>query len=170
MPVHFDDEGTAAQDTWLIRNGVLEGFMHNKETAKEYSAEPTGHARAWGFNDEPLIRMRNTAILPRKDDLQQMISTIHDGYFLMDHSNGQADSTSEFMFGVTKGYEIKNGKLGRAIFDTTISGVAFEMLKTITHISSDLTWVSSGTCGKKQPMVVGMGGPAIKCRLHLGGR
>jgi TldD protein len=170
MPVFFDDEGTPAQDTWLIQDGILKGFMHNKASAAEFSARATGHARAWGFSDEPLIRMRNTAILPGTSQLADMISSVEDGYFLMDHSNGQADSTSEFMFGVTKGYEIKNGQLGRAIFDTTISGVAFDMLKTITHISSDITWVSSGTCGKKQPMVVGMGGPAIKCRLHIGGR
>ena len=66
--------------------------------------------------------------------------------------------------------EIKNGKLGRAIKSTTISGVAFEMLKTVTMVSDDLTWTSCGMCGKKQPIPVSMGGPAIKCRLNVGGR
>ena len=64
-----------------------------------------------------------------------MIASIDDGYYLTRSSNGQADSTSEFMFGVPLGYEIKGGKLGNAIKDTTISGVAFDVLKTIEMIS-----------------------------------
>ena len=74
------------------------------------------------------------------------------------------------MFGVGKGYEIVNGKLGRPIRETTISGVAFDMLKNVTMISNEFEWESSGYCGKKQPMPVGMGGPSIKSRLHLGGQ
>lgn len=170
MPVLFDDEGTTAQDTTIISNGILKTFMNNKETAQHFAQQATGHARAWGFSDEPLIRMRNTAILPGKDKLEDMIASIEDGYYLLDHSNGQADSTSEFMFGVSLGYEIKKGKIGRALLDTTISGVAFEMLKTVSMISNEMTWVSYGTCGKKQPMTVGMGGPALKCKIHIGGK
>ena len=78
--------------------------------------------------------------------------------------------TSEFMFAVTMGYEIKNGKLGKAIFDTTISGVAFDMLKTVSMVSDEMKWESAGMCGKKQPIPVGMGGPAIKCEINMGGR
>jgi TldD protein len=170
MPVYFDDEGTSAEDTVIIENGLLKTYMNSKETALHFEQKATGHARAWGFNDEPLIRMRNTAIVPGKSKLEDMIASIDDGYFLMDHSNGQADSTSEFMFGVPMGYEIKKGKLGRAIRDTTISGVAFDMLKTVSMLSDEMTWVSAGTCGKKQPMTVGMGGPAVKCKVHMGGK
>lgn len=170
MPVLFDDEGTPAEDTVIIENGILKTFMNNKESALKLNQKATGHARAWGFNDEPLIRMRNTAILSGKDKVEEMIASVEDGYFLMDHSNGQADSTSEFMFGVTMGYEIKKGKLGKALLDTTISGVAFDMLKTVSMVSDEMKWVSYGTCGKKQPMTVGMGGPALKCKLHVGGK
>jgi TldD protein len=170
LPVYFDDEGIEARDTMIIEKGVLKNYMHSRESAARFGHAATGHARAWGFNDEPLIRMRNTAILPGKDKVEDMIASIDDGYYLLDHGNGQADSTSEFMFGVTLGYEIKSGKLGRALLDTTISGIAFDMLKTVTAVSDEMTWVSSGTCGKKQPMTVGMGGPAIKCRVNLGGR
>lgn len=170
LPVFFDDEGVEASDTVIIENGVLKNYMHSRESAGHFHHRATGHARAWAFNDEPLIRMRNTAILPGKDKLEDMIASVKDGYYLMDHGNGQADSTSEFMFAVTLGYEIKNGKLGRAITDTTISGVAFDMLKSVTQVSDELTWVSYGTCGKKQPMTVGMGGPAIKCSINLGGQ
>ena len=114
--------------------------------------------------------MRNTAILPGTSSLEDMIASIDDGYFLTETNNGQADTTGEFMFGIGMGYEIKNGKLGRAIRDTTISGVAFDMLKTVDMLSSDMVWTCSGMCGKKQPMPVGMGGPAVKCKVTIGGR
>jgi len=170
VPVFIDDEGTEAKDAILIENGVLKSYMHNKESAQYFGVEPTGNARAYLFSDEPLIRMRNTAILPGNDTLEKMIESIDDGYYLVKASNGQADTTSEFMFGVTLGYEIKNGKLGRAIKDTTISGVAFDVLKTVTMVSNEIKWISSGWCGKKQPMSVGMAGPAIKCQINIGGR
>jgi TldD protein len=122
------------------------------------------------FYDEPLIRMRNTAILPGKSQLKEMIASIDNGYYLMKSSNGQADSTSEFMFGVVQGYEVKNGKLGRALKDITISGIAFDVLKSVSMISDDLVWGNAGMCGKKQRIPVGMGGPAIKCKVNIGGK
>ena len=170
LPIYVDDEGTAATDAVLIKDGMLVGYMNNRESAERFDMVPTGNARAFLFSDEPLIRMRNTAVLPGTSKLDDMIASIDDGYYLLDTNNGQADTTGEFMFGVTFGYEIKNGKLGRPLLDTTISGVAFEMLKTVDMISDEMVWASSGMCGKKQPMPVGMGGPAIKCRVTIGGR
>lgn len=170
LPVYVDDEGTIAEDVVLIENGILKNFMHSKETAQHFGVEPKGNARAFNFSDEPLIRMRNTAILPGKDKLDDMIASIDDGYYLVKTGNGQADTTGEFMFSVESGYEIKNGKLGRPIRETTISGVAFEMLKTVDMVSDDMNWDCSGFCGKKQPMTVGMGGPAIRCDVNIGGR
>ena len=74
------------------------------------------------------------------------------------------------MCGVTLGYEIKHGKLGKALLDTTVAGTAFEMLKTVDMVSDHLTWSSSGFCGKKQRMPVGMAGPEMRCRITIGGR
>jgi TldD protein len=170
IAIHVDDEGVECRDVTIIENGRLKTFLHNKETAREMGAEPTGNARAYAFDDEPLVRMRNTAIAPGTDTLEEMIAAVEHGYYLINPTNGQADSTSEFMFGVGMGYEIEDGKIGRAIRDTTISGVAFDMLKTVTHVSNDLTWGKGGMCGKKQMIPVGMGGPAIKCRITIGGR
>lgn len=170
LPVYVDDEGVIAKDAKIIENGVLVGYMNNRETAQRFGVEPCGNARAWEFSDEPLIRMRNTAILPGNDKLSDMIASVEDGYYLIDSSNGQADTTGEFMFGVSMGYEIKNGKIGKALLDTTISGVAFNMLKTVDMVSDEVKWSSSGFCGKKQPMPVGMGGPAIRCKVMIGGR
>jgi len=170
LPVYVDDEGTIAEDAVLIENGILKSFLHSKETAQHFGVAPQGNARAFTFSDEPLIRMRNTVILPGKSKLEDMIASIDDGYYLVKTGNGQADTTGEFMFSVDLGYEIKNGKLGKPIRETTISGVAFEMLKTVDMVSDDMHWDSSGFCGKKQPMTVGMGGPAIRCDINIGGR
>jgi len=170
LPVYVDDEGTIAEDAMLIENGILKSFMHSKESAQHFGVKPQGNARAFAFSDEPLIRMRNTAILPGKSKLDEMIKSIDDGYYLVKTGNGQADTTGEFMFSVDLGYEIKNGKIGKPIRETTISGVAFEMLKTVDMVSDDMHWDMSGFCGKKQPMTVGMGGPAIRCDINIGGR
>lgn len=170
LPVYVDDEGVRAEDAELIREGKLVGYMVNRETGRHFNMKPQGNARAFAFNDEPLIRMRNTAIHPGKNKLQDMIASVEDGYYLQSYNNGQADTTGEFMFGITQGYEIKNGKLGRAIFDTTISGIAFEMLKTVDMVSDTVSWNSSGFCGKKQPMPVGLGGPDLRCQVMIGGK
>jgi len=170
VPLWTDDEGVDARDAVLIDKGVLRSYMHNKESAAHFGVEPTGNARAYGFYDEPLIRMRNTAILPGSSKLADMLSSVDDGYYFLRSSNGQADATSEFMFGVVLGFEIKGGKIGDAVRDTTISGVAFDMLKTVTAVSDDMSWSCGGMCGKKQSIPVGMGGPAVRCRVNVGGR
>ncbi len=170
MPIYIDDEGTTAEDQVIIDKGVLKGFMHNKQSARHFGVKPTGNARAYEYFDEPLIRMRNTAILPGESKLDDMIASIEDGYYLIRPSNGQADTTSEFMFGVVLGYEIKNGKLSKAIKDTTIAGVAFDVLKSVTMVSNEMKWSNGGMCGKKQGIPVGMGGPAVKCKINIGGR
>lgn len=169
IAIHVDDEGTPCRDVTIIDKGVLKEFLNNKETARELGVEPTGNARAYTFSDEPLVRMRNTSICPGSDSLEDMVASIDNGYYLVRSTNGQADATSEFMFGISLGYEIKNGRIGRAIRDTTISGVAFDMLKTVTHVGRDITWSKGGMCGKKQLIPVGMGGPAVKCRINVGG-
>ncbi len=170
IPVYADDEGTAAKDAVIIRDGVLRGYMHNRESAARFGAEPTGNARASEFSDEPIIRMRNTAILPGTDRVEDMISSVKDGYYLAGWTNGQADSTSEFTFGVQGGWEIKNGKFARPLRGATVSGVAFEMLKTVTMLSDEMRWSVLGMCGKKQSIPANMGGPAVKCEINIGGR
>ncbi|MBR3718763.1 MAG: TldD/PmbA family protein, partial [Firmicutes bacterium] len=170
LPVYLDDEGVKAEDAVLIQDGILTGYMNSRETAQRFGQKPAGNARAWAFSDEPLIRMRNTCILPGKNTLEELIASVDDGYYLIDSRNGQADLTGEFMFGVSCGYEIRHGKLGRALLDTTVSGVAFEMLKTVDMVSDTVEWSSSGFCGKKQMIPVGMGGPCMRCQIMIGGR
>ncbi|MDA7754410.1 TldD/PmbA family protein [Pseudomonadales bacterium] len=170
VPIYLDDEGVESLDAVIIEDGVLKSYMHNKDSAQHFGMPLTGNARAFSYTDEPLVRMRNTAILSGSSSLDEMIASIDEGYLLMRPTNGQADSTSEFMFGVQMGYEIKNGKLGKAISDTTISGVAFDMLNNVSMVSDEMVWSCAGMCGKKQPMPVGMGGPAVKTKVYIGGQ
>ncbi|HVZ45582.1 MAG TPA: TldD/PmbA family protein [Ramlibacter sp.] len=169
VPVYCDDEGTPARDAVLIQDGILTAFMSSRETAAKLGIEATGNARAYAPSDEPLVRMRNTVILPGRTSLEDMLAGVDDGYFLMKTGNGQADSTTEFMFGVTLAYEIRKGKLGRAIKDTTVSGSAIKVLQATDAVSDGMHHSCSGYCGKKQPMIVSMGGPALRARAHLGG-
>jgi TldD protein len=170
VPVYVDDEGTPARDAVLIERGILKDFMSSRETAAKLGIEATGSARAFGPNDEPLVRMRNTAILPGTHQYADMIAGVERGYLLLNTANGQADSTTEFMFGITLAYEIRDGKLGRAIRDTTLSGSAIKVLSSVDAVSDDMVWNCSGYCGKKQTMVVSMGGPALRARAHIGGQ
>ena len=169
IPVYADDEGMPARDAVLIRDGVLTEFMNSRETAARMGHAPSGSARAYAPSDEPLVRMRNTAILPGRDKLADMIAGMDDGYLLLKTANGQADTTTEFMFGIPLAYEIKGGKVGRAIRDTTLSGSAIKMLQSVDAVSDDMVWNCGGYCGKKQMMVVSMGGPALRAYAHLGG-
>jgi TldD protein len=169
LPVYADDEGTPAQDAVLIERGVLKGFMHSRETAARLGHAPTGSARAYAPSDEPLVRMRNTYIHPGQSRLAEMIGGVEDGYLLLETTNGQADTTTEFMFGIGLGYEIRNGRIGRAIRDTTVSGQALKVLRAVDAVSDDCEITAAGYCGKKQPMTVSMGGPAIRTRAQLGG-
>jgi len=168
-PVYVDDEGTPAEDVTMIERGMLRQFMHSRETAARLNLAPSGNARAYGPDDEPLVRMRNTAILPGSSTLDELIAGVDDGYLLLDSSNGQADATTEFMFGVNLAYEIRAGKLGRAVRDTTLSGSALKVLQSVDGVGSDMKWSCNGYCGKKQPMVVSVGGPSLRARAHLGG-
>jgi len=167
-----DDEGVLGQRTVIIDRGILRDYLHSRESAQTFGAEPHGNARAFTYGDEPLIRMTNTCILPGDDDLDDMIAGIDNGLLLRDMGGGgQADSTAEFMFGVSEGYVIKNGRLGELVKGITISGQAFDVLQSVDAVSSDFVCsLGAGHCGKWQPAKVDAGGPYLRCRVTVGGR
>ncbi len=168
--IPVDDEGVPARRTTIIRQGILNSYLHNRESAAHFDVEPTGNARAWEFSDEPLIRMRNTYLEPGTSTLEEMIEGVQDGYLLDGPRNGQADATGEFMFAVQNAWRIHNGKLGRLVRGVTISGVAFDVMKSVDAVSSEFRWdLGSGYCGKGQPAKVDAGGPYVRCQVLLGG-
>lgn len=168
--IPVDDEGVLAGRTEIIRQGVLVGYLHNRESAARAGVPPTGNARAWEYADEPLIRMRNTYIEPGQESVEELIAGVEDGYWLDGARNGQADATAEFTFGVALARRIRNGRLGELVKGVSITGNAFDVLRTVDGVSREFHWdLGAGHCGKGQPMKVDAGGPAIRCRVLLAG-
>jgi TldD protein len=168
--IPIDDEGVLTGRTEIIRGGILVSYLHNRESAAQFGVEPTGNARAWEYSDQPLIRMRNTYLAPGAISLEEMIASTKDGYLLEGPRNGQADSSGEFMFGVQEARRIHDGKLGDLVRGVVISGIAFDVLKTVDAVSDSFKWdLGSGYCGKGQPAKVDAGGPYVRCEVLLGG-
>jgi len=165
----YDDEGTPTEKTMIIENGVAKGFMHSRETARQFNVNPTGNARAWSFEYDPIIRMRNTYIEPGDWTLEELIEDVKSGYFLRGGGGGQADFNGEFMFGTQEAVKIQNGELNESFRGATISGNAFEVLKKVGGVGKDFA-MRVGLCGKEQVNYVGIGGPSIRTSLLLGGR
>jgi TldD protein len=170
--VLVDDEGVLSEPTVVIDKGVLRGYLHNRESAAIFATIPHGNARAFTYRDEPIIRMTNTFIMPGESDLKEMISGIDEGFLLIDLAHGgQADSSAEFMFGVSEAYRIEKGNLKGLVKGVTISGQAFDVLMSVDAVSSDFQIdTGAGHCGKWQPAKVDGGGPYLRCQVTVGGR
>ena len=166
-----DDEGVPCGRTVLIEQGVLRSYLHNRETAAHFRVAPTGNARAYTYHDEPLIRMTNTYIEPGEATLESLVAGIHDGFYLRGlGQSGQADANAEFMFGVREARRVKDGKVGDLVRGVTISGNAFDVLRSVDAVADDFRWENgAGFCGKGQPAKVDGGGPHVRCRLTIGG-
>jgi len=168
--IPVDDEGVRAGRTVIIRNGMLESYLHDRESAARFGVAPTGNARAFEYSDPTLIRMRNTYLEPGTSTLEQMIATTPDGFLLEGPRNGQADATGEFMFGVERAYRIRDGKLHELLRGVTLSGIAFDVLMTVDAVSREFAWdLGAGYCGKGQLAKVDAGGPYVRCQALLGG-
>ena len=166
-----DDEGVRAGSVTVIEDGVLKSYLHDRQTAHRHGVSPTGNARAWEYDDEPLIRMRNTFIAPGETELGELIDGIEDGLMVDGPRNGQADANGEFMFGTLQAWPIKNGKRGPLQRGVNLSGMAFDVLATVDGVSRDFKWdLGSGYCGKGQPAKVDAGGPWLSCEILVGGR
>ena len=165
-----DDEGVDAGRTAIIEKGILKSFLHNRESAMIFGIEPTGNARAFQYDDEPLIRMRNTFIEPGKDKLEDMIKDTKHGYVVKGAKNGQADANGEFMFGAEEVYSIENGEVKELMRGASISGNAFEVLRSVDLVGDEFHYdIGTGYCGKYQPAKVDGGGPHIRCIAVIGG-
>jgi TldD protein len=166
-----DDEGVITKKTIIIENGILKSYLHNRESAAEFRVEPTGNARAFEYSDEPIIRMRNTGIMPGISSLDEMIAGVKHGYLLKGAKGGQADANAEFMFGVQEAFKIGDGKVGEMLRGVTVSGQAFDVLTSVDGVSKDFKWdMGFGYCGKWQAAKVDGGGPYLRCQAIIGGR
>ncbi len=169
----YDDEGTLRRKTYLIRNGILQGFLHNRETAARMGAEPTGNARAISYRFEPIVRMRNTYIDRGSATFEQMLRDVDYGVYARGAFGGQTE-LEQFTFSAAYAYEIVNGQVGDMLRNVVLTGNIFETLRNIDLIGNDLVIKgSSGGCGKggQSPLPVTDGGPHIRIQnLTIGGR
>ncbi len=169
--IAVDDEGVPAGRCVIIRNGILESYLHDRESAAAFGVVPTGNARAWEYDDEPLIRMRNTHIEPGESSFEELVARIDDGLILDGPRNGQADANGEFMFGTLQAWPVRGGKRGPLLRGVNISGIAFDVLKTVDGVGREFLWdLGAGHCGKGQPAKVDAGGPWLSCEVIVGGR
>ncbi len=165
-----DDEGVLARRVKIIDSGILNECLHNRESAYIFNVEPTGNARAFEYDDEPLIRMRNTYIEPRDYMLDEMVKEVKHGYMLKGARNGQADANGEFMFGAQEAYLIEQGEVKELLRGVSVSGITIDVLKSIDAISKDFKYdIGTGYCGKYQPMKVDGGGAYVRCNATIGG-
>lgn len=162
--VPYDDEGTKARKNYLIKNGVLAGRLHSALTANALGEELTGNARAIDCTFEPIVRMTNTYIEPGDLTFDQLIAPIKKGYYIKTIKHGSGMST--FTIAPHVAYEIVDGKLGRPVQISVITGSVFETLGLIDGLTSDLHMLSfvTGGCGKMEQMnlPVGFGGPYVR--------
>ncbi len=159
----YDDEGIPTQKTLLIKDGVVTGLMHNRETAKKFNTEPTGNARAENFRVEPIIRMRNTYMAPRDHSLEELTEDIRSGYYFKSFRGGQANLDGTFQVGIQEAYEIVNGEIGDPVRNASISGSTLETLFKVDAVGKDFElW--PGRCGKGQTAFICDGGPHIRVK------
>ena len=162
--VPYDDEGTKARKNYLIKNGVLAGRLHSAMTAAALDEELTGNARAIDCTFEPIVRMTTTYIEGGDLDFDELIAPIEKGYFIKTINHGSGMST--FTIAPSVAYEIVNGKLGRPVQISVISGSVFETLGLIDGLTKDVELLSfvTGGCGKMEQMglPVGFGGPYVR--------
>lgn len=160
----FDDEGTPANKTYLIKDGKLAGRLHSCATAADLSEEPTGNARAVSFEYQPIVRMTTTYIEPGSQSKDELIAGVEDGLLVEDLKHGSGMST--FTIAPTFAYRIRDGEVAEPVQVSVISGNVFEALGKIDGLSDELTLLSfvRGGCGKAEqfPLPVGFGGPWVR--------
>ena len=161
----FDDEGTPSQDTYLIKEGILVGRLHSRETAGKLNEKPTGNARCLDYRYPPIVRMTNTWIEPQKNSLEDLISDIKLGIWAGNWLGGQTNGEM-FTFASGEARMIRNGTLAEPLKDVNLTGNVFQTLKDIEGIGNDMYWDESGGCGKagQSGLSVGVGGPSIRIK------
>lgn len=164
----YDDEGVPAQKTLLVKDGVVTGLMHSRETAHQFGADPTGNARAEDFRVEPIVRMRNTYIQPRGHSFEELVEDVKFGYYLKSFRGGQANLDGTFQVGIQEAYEIVDGEVGEPVRDVSISGNTLETLLKVDAVGKEFElW--PGVCGKGQAAFVSDGGANTRIKGVLVG-
>jgi len=169
----IDDEGTPAENTVLIEDGILKGYMQDRTNARLMGMAPTGNGRRESYAHQPLPRMTNTYMPAGDRDPKEILASVKKGIYAVSFGGGQVDITSgKFVFSCTEAYEITGGRIGRPLKGATLIGDGKEVLTRVAMVGNDMEMDPGiGTCGKDgQGVPVGVGQPTLLIdRLTVGG-
>ena len=168
----YDDEGVPMQRVDIIKDGIFQGLLTDREYAFRTELPASGSARAESFLVPPLIRMRNTFFEKGDYTNEELFEGIDFGYYCADYRGGEAQLDSSFQVGVQEAFEIHHGELGEPIKDLSISGIATEALFLIDGLGKEMGF-EEGYCGKGQRAAVSSGGPNVRFKkggILFGGR
>lgn len=169
----YDDEGVPTRKNYLIKDGILVGRLHSRETAAKMGESLTGNARSISYRHQPIVRMTNTYIDKGNADFEDMIRDVKLGLYAFDSIGGQT-SMEMFTFSAAYGYMIRDGKIAELVRDVVLTGNVFDTLMNIDMIGKEMEWPTGpGGCGKgaQSPLPVGLGGPHVRIQnVVVGGR
>jgi TldD protein len=169
----IDDEGTPTNRTVLIEDGILVGYMQDRQNARLMGMRATGNGRRESFGHVPMPRMTNTYMLAGDRDPAEIIASVKNGIYAVSFGGGQVDITSgKYVFQCTEAYRLENGKIGAPVKGAMLIGNGPTDLNRITMVGSDLALDHGiGTCGKNgQGVPVGVGQPTLRMeRITVGG-
>jgi len=169
----IDDEGTPTNRTVLIEDGILVGYMQDRQNARLMNMRPTGNGRRESYAHVPMPRMTNTYMLAGDREPGEIIASVKNGIYAVNFGGGQVDITSgKYVFQVTEAYRIENGKLGAPLKGAMLIGNGPTDLNRISMVGNDLKLDTGiGTCGKNgQGVPVGVGQPTLRMdRITVGG-
>lgn len=143
----YDDEGVCTRKNYLVRDGVLVGRLHSRETAKKMNENPTGNARALNYQHEPIVRMTNTYIDKGSTSFDEILVSTKNGIYAKGFIGGNT-AMELFTFSAAYGYAVRDGKIEELRRDIVLSGNLFKTLLDIEFIGNDLEWKELGGCGK----------------------
>ncbi|MFO1463877.1 MAG: TldD/PmbA family protein [bacterium] len=168
----FDDEGTAARRNVLIDKGVLKSYMYDRRYAERDGVASTANGRRESYRHRPIVRMTNTMIAPGDSDPASILEGISQGLYVTRMGSGQVNTVNgDFVFEVSEGFLIRDGKVGTPVRDATLTGNGPEVLRTIDKVGNDLGF-GLGTCGKDgQGVPVADAQPTLRIpELTVGGQ
>lgn len=163
--LNMDDEGNPTQNTVLIENGVLKGYLQDMMNARLMNMPVTGNARRESYAHLPMPRMTNTFMLAGDKDPAEIIASVKKGLYAANFGGGQVDITNgKFVFSASEAYVIENGKLAYPVKGATLIGNGPDILKRVSMIGNDMKLDSGvGVCGKEgQSVPVGVGQPTLR--------
>jgi TldD protein len=166
----YDSEGTKSQRTPVIVGGMLDGFLHSRETSSTLQMDNTGNARSQGIDHLPIVRMSNTFLEPRDLTPEELFEDIKYGVYLLGSKGGEVDpAKGVFQFSAEEGFLIEKGELTKTLKDVALSGETLKILKEIDGVGKDFD-SHIGFCGKDgQSVPVGDGGAHVRTVAAVGG-